>query len=277
MQDPFLRRVAPYYAWVDSPDPSTAVAVEEGINAAQLDALRVPAAALPTTATDPGPAPPATNSAGAPPLLSLPLPPPLGASGASAAAKTTAAAALQQPCDSDGADEAPQQRLSAGAGADAGPCSAVVAAAAASGPVVHLSSEEVAQQVELLKEGLLGRGERPPRNGGDAALPRPFDSSLSRVVVAPSRPLRQRDGCCARLGSGPWRRTAVGQSGDGCDRQRRGACMCAGATAVVFQCRWPSRFGPGALLAAKVLQDPYREPEHLESFKYEAQVLEQLR
>jgi hypothetical protein len=38
-----------------------------------------------------------------------------------------------------------------------------------------------------------------------------------------------------------------------------------GASALVFKCQWPSRFGPNALLAGKVLRDPYDPlPDHIQ-------------
>ena len=47
-----------------------------------------------------------------------------------------------------------------------------------------------------------------------------------------------------------------------------------GATALVFKCVWPSRFGPNALLAAKVMKDGFESDINvLQSFSYEASVL----
>jgi hypothetical protein len=47
-----------------------------------------------------------------------------------------------------------------------------------------------------------------------------------------------------------------------------------GATALVFKCKWPSRFGSNTLLAAKVLKDGYElDINTLQSFHYEATVL----
>ncbi len=51
----------------------------------------------------------------------------------------------------------------------------------------------------------------------------------------------------------------------------------AGATALVFSCRWRSRFGPHGLLAAKVLRDPFEAEEDLKSFEYEARLLKDIR
>jgi hypothetical protein len=58
-------------------------------------------------------------------------------------------------------------------------------------------------------------------------------------------------------------------------RHRRvAATAVAGATAMCFKCVWPSRFGPNALLAAKVMRDPRSEDlRTLHSFVYEATVL----
>ncbi len=48
---------------------------------------------------------------------------------------------------------------------------------------------------------------------------------------------------------------------------------CAGATAMCFQCLWPSRFSNG-LLAAKILKDGGDPSElQLNAFKHEADVL----
>ncbi len=48
---------------------------------------------------------------------------------------------------------------------------------------------------------------------------------------------------------------------------------------MVFMARWPSRFGPNALLAVKVLRDPFEGPEsdHMLAFVYEARILQVLR
>ncbi len=55
-------------------------------------------------------------------------------------------------------------------------------------------------------------------------------------------------------------------------------CVIAGASAVVFKCLWPQRFGPNAYLAIKVLKDPYEaDPTVFESFCYEAAVLASVR
>lgn len=43
-----------------------------------------------------------------------------------------------------------------------------------------------------------------------------------------------------------------------------------GSTALVFKGLWPSRFGPDAVLAIKVLKDPYEsDPSAFEGFTYE--------
>jgi hypothetical protein len=48
----------------------------------------------------------------------------------------------------------------------------------------------------------------------------------------------------------------------------------AGGTALCFKCLWPSRFGSSRLLAAKVLKDGFEPDEGLlHSFAYEASVL----
>lgn len=53
----------------------------------------------------------------------------------------------------------------------------------------------------------------------------------------------------------------------------------AGASALVFKCRWASRFGPTGLLAIKMLRDPHGYDAHLmvDAFKYEADVLSRCR
>jgi hypothetical protein len=51
-----------------------------------------------------------------------------------------------------------------------------------------------------------------------------------------------------------------------------------GATALVFKCIWPSRFGNNRLLAAKVLKDGFEvDIRTLESFCYESTVLSSLK
>jgi hypothetical protein len=50
-----------------------------------------------------------------------------------------------------------------------------------------------------------------------------------------------------------------------------------GATALVFKCVWPQRFGPATVLAAKVLKDGIEmDPTLLQAFSYEAAVLASL-
>ncbi len=57
-------------------------------------------------------------------------------------------------------------------------------------------------------------------------------------------------------------------------RLLRNGLLGRGSSALVFKCQWPSRFGPNALLAVKVLKDPYEaDPSVYESFCYEAAVL----
>lgn len=52
----------------------------------------------------------------------------------------------------------------------------------------------------------------------------------------------------------------------------------AGGTALAFQCVWPKRFGPNALLACKVLKDGYEvDVRMLQTFMYDAQVLATVR
>jgi hypothetical protein len=56
-----------------------------------------------------------------------------------------------------------------------------------------------------------------------------------------------------------------------------GGLLGRGATALVFKCVWPQRFGPDTLLAAKVLQDGIDlDPTVLQAFNYEATVLTSL-
>jgi hypothetical protein len=56
-----------------------------------------------------------------------------------------------------------------------------------------------------------------------------------------------------------------------------GGLLGRGATALVFKCVWPQRFGPNALLAAKVLKDGIElDPTVLQAFCYEAAVLASL-
>ncbi len=57
-------------------------------------------------------------------------------------------------------------------------------------------------------------------------------------------------------------------------RLLRNGLLGRGSSALVFKCQWPGRFGPNALLAIKVLKDPYEaDPAVYESFCYEAAVL----
>ncbi len=47
---------------------------------------------------------------------------------------------------------------------------------------------------------------------------------------------------------------------------------------MVFKAKWPTRFGPDAILAIKMLKDGFESDMHtLESFVYEARVLEAAR
>jgi hypothetical protein len=51
-------------------------------------------------------------------------------------------------------------------------------------------------------------------------------------------------------------------------------CVAAGATSVVFECTWPSRFGPNTILAAKLLSDPIDPTGYARRcFMHEASVL----
>ncbi len=115
----------------------------------------------------------------------------------------------------------------------------------APGPLpVQLSMAEVQQEIELMAHGMVDRGE------AEAA--------------------RARVRCVARL---CWRAppTAAGIS--------HVLALSTGATAVVFKCRWRSRFGPKALLAIKCMRDPfsYSAQHILESFTFEAEVLAKCR
>ncbi len=109
-------------------------------------------------------------------------------------------------------------------------------------PVVELSSAEVAQQLELLPNGLMGRGAcgSCTGHGGDAGPRLPWPQGSPAFV---------------------------------------NTCTPAGATALVFKCRWPSRFGAHAVLAAKVLRDPFDAPdaEAVQAFAFEANILRGLR
>lgn len=51
-----------------------------------------------------------------------------------------------------------------------------------------------------------------------------------------------------------------------------------GGTCLVFKGRWVNKFGPGGLVAVKVMKDAYdMSLEVLQSFSYEAQLLARLR
>ncbi len=162
-------------------------------------------------------------------------------------------------------------------------------------PVLRLTSAQVSEQIEVLKDGLLGRGE-------SVAVPAVFTS------IPPSQS-RRHDQLLAAQGAGGARsangssesrakRAAVPveasvsralrrrcRAGPARDRLPLPTCRRAwardppGATALVFKCRWPCRFGPHALLALKVLRDPFEgeHSEHMAAFAYEAYVLEALR
>jgi hypothetical protein len=57
-----------------------------------------------------------------------------------------------------------------------------------------------------------------------------------------------------------------------------GGMLGRGATALVFKCVWPQRFGPNTVLAAKVLKDGIvLDPTALQAFSYEAAVLASLK
>ncbi len=53
----------------------------------------------------------------------------------------------------------------------------------------------------------------------------------------------------------------------------------AGGSAIVFKCRWPSRFGPRGMLAIKMLQEVhgFQSTSMIEAFQYEADVLSRCR
>jgi predicted Ser/Thr protein kinase len=58
---------------------------------------------------------------------------------------------------------------------------------------------------------------------------------------------------------------------------KEGGLLGKGATAYVFKCVWPTRFGTDKLLACKVLKDGYdADIQVLQSFTYEATVLASL-
>jgi hypothetical protein len=56
-----------------------------------------------------------------------------------------------------------------------------------------------------------------------------------------------------------------------------GGLLGRGATALVFKCLWPQRFGPNTVLAAKVLKDGIElDATVLQAFSYESAVLASL-
>jgi hypothetical protein len=57
-----------------------------------------------------------------------------------------------------------------------------------------------------------------------------------------------------------------------------GGLLGRGATALVFKCVWPQRYGPNTVLAAKVLKDGIElDMTVLQAFSYEAAVLSSLK
>ncbi len=137
-------------------------------------------------------------------------------------------------------------------------------------PPVQLSTAEVQQQIELMAHGMVDRGEAS--GGDDTQAPAALRQQARAARFRPRRPaVGTQQGSAARYHAALRCATSLAAL--------PAFCPPAGATAVVFKCRWPSRFGPGALLAAKCMRDPYAYHMHhiLESFKFEVEVLAKAR
>ncbi len=189
-QDPFVRTVAPLFTWTNVlPGPET-VAVEDGVNAAQLDQLgqaarsdAAPGAAAESDDEDQSDAAGLASGSQAPSAWS--------SRAASRATSRNGGPALSRSSSKSKSMGAPTPRArsrNGAAGDDQWQC-----------PVVELTKARVTQELELLQGGLLGRGEATTVC---ACAHPPHASSCPPLVGCASASCPARARVCRRHGHG---------------------------------------------------------------------------